>query len=122
MKKICDNITGLSFICKTNNNVDFLKSDKLDLKCNSYSFLMHLALSISVNPSLMILNNTILGLPADELKKLIYWFMPFGQLQNVLNNRDSKMRQVIVIDRLTNNYRPILEEKWPGLNFMQIND
>lgn len=123
MKKLCDNITGLTFIgLSNNNNNEIFKSDLLDVKTNRYSVLFHLALSVKINPSLIILSNTILGIPTDELRKIIKWFMSYTQLDKLVNERSARCRQVILVDRSADNYRQMFENGFQGSNIVNINN
>lgn len=123
MKKLCDNITGLTFIgLSNNNNNEIFKSDLLDVKTNRYSVLFHLALSVTINPSLIILSNTILGIPTDELRKIIKWFMSYTQLDELVNERSARCRQVILVDRSADNYRQMFENGFQESNIVNINN
>lgn len=116
MMKLCDKVTGLSFIGRTSG-----KSDLFDIKSNRMSVLFHCALSVSINPSLIILSNTIIGVPSDELYKIIRWFMPYTQLSQLFNERGNRVRQVILVDR-EQNLRPMFQGELQGSQIVTINN
>ncbi|XP_031621618.1 uncharacterized protein LOC116339725 [Contarinia nasturtii] len=119
MKKLCDKCTGLSFVTKTKgtNNV-IAPSDLFDVKCHRFGLLFHLALSITTNPSLTILNRSIIGHPRDSLQNIIQRFLvehDYEDVDNGDNVLDKKMlemilnaRQLIVVSRKQNDYDSIL--------------
>lgn len=85
MSELCQFDTQLHFITETDQN-----SEILDVNRNRYSALFHLTFTLAMNVSLIVLNNSIIGMPHDELQKLIFW----------LNARDGvDNKQIIVVQR-----------------------
>lgn len=98
MKELCDCTTGLSFVCKINNNNNnefFITSDLLDVKSNRFNLLLQIALSVIKNPSLIILNNSIIGHPVDSLLEIIQRFQVTDDL---FFGPQIASRQVIVVE------------------------
>lgn len=118
MKVLCMASTELNFICKSDSNGDFFKSDVIDIKSNYYAILFHLALSIKMNPSFVILNNTILGMPMDKLQPIIDW----AQIAVPSNDKSQhQYRQVIVVDRSENRYRTSLMGEFHSIHGSKVN-
>lgn len=104
---LCDMGTGLGFVLKTNRNSTVIKTDTLDVKAQRYSRLFHLILSIKANPSVLILNNTIVGLPISELKEIIERF----QLHRRSDGQAQQSRQVIMVGRQNDAYVGLFRER-----------
>lgn len=75
--------TKLRFI----TNMD-RSSESLDVISNLCCSLFHLAFSLAMHSSLIILNNSIIGFPSDDLEKLISWLQRHGNVDN---------KQIIVV-------------------------
>lgn len=86
---LCQSETGLRFINRADQN-----SDILDVSSNRYCTLFRLAVSLVVPTSLIILNNSIIGMPPDELQKIINWLQHHGE---------PITQQVILVQRSTTN-------------------
>lgn len=99
METLCDFGTGLGFVAKSNQSEAIIKSDTLDVKSHHFSRIVQSILSIKLNPSLLILNNTIVGLPIDDLRKIVVCFQLDGY-DAPLN----RSRQLIVVTRPSNAY------------------
>lgn len=79
--------TSLKHITSMDKN-----SDMLDIDSNRYCAISHLATSLAMHTSVIILNNSILGMPSDELNKMFsYLWRRFGF-----------DKQVIVVQRTNN--------------------
>lgn len=95
IEKLCDISTGLTFVNKSNDENCLIESDIFGLKIHRISMLFHSLLSLSINPWICILNNSIIGHPIDNLKKFIKQF----QLNSTGNSR-----QMIIVCRKPNEY------------------
>ena len=82
--------TQLRFITKTDRI-----SEMLDIASYRYCTLFHLALSLSMQTSLIVLNNSIIGMPSNELKKLIAWLK---------QHDDVHYLQIIAVERSNNKF------------------
>lgn len=89
MSKLSEPDTTLRFITEGDRN-----SVLLDVDSHRYCGLFHLALSLALPTSLIILNNSIIGMSTVELQKIVKW----------LHHRikDTK-QQVIIVDRSNSN-------------------
>lgn len=110
IKNLCDCTTGLSFISKKGN--DIITSDLLRVKSRRLCLLLHLVLSVRMNPSVIILNNTIVGHPVDSLQKIIQRFQLVPEYNDGIRASDRQAtRQVIVVARSPGCYhRKLLEQ------------
>lgn len=68
------------------------KSDVLDVESNRNCALFRIAVSLAMRTSLIIFNNSIIGMPSDELEKILTWLKHRIEVEG--NNQ-----QVIVIQR-----------------------
>lgn len=93
MNRLSEPITALDFI--TNKDGD---SDLLDVDSNRFCTLFHLAVSVTMSPALVILDNSIIGLPSQELQKICSW------LQGRVEEKDL---QAIVVARSGTDLTPI---------------
>lgn len=121
MEKLCAASTGLRFIMKSSQSDEIFNSDLLDVNSNRYSLLFHLALSVKMNPSLIILNNTIIGVPTDELQKIIYWFQTYNGFPDLFDDKQAKYRQVIVVDRSERSYRTLFKYDFHAIRGSKVN-
>lgn len=121
MEKLCAASTGLRFIMKSSHSDEIINSDLLDVNSNRYSLLFHLVLSVKMNPSLIILNNTILGVPTDELQEIIHRFRKCNELQDLFDDTHDKYRQVIVVDRSERSYRTRFKCDFHGIRGSKVN-
>lgn len=101
---LCDIRTGLSFIWKS-KDCNICRYDLLDSKNKYYSVLFQLIVSVRVNPSLIIFNNTILGNSFEELQRIIEYIQ--SHAEPVVFHHGEKVGgyQIIVVDRSTDDYR-----------------
>lgn len=111
MEKLSDIGTGLTFVSKSNDNDDvIITSDLFDVQINRFCLLFHLMLSTAVNPSMCILNNTIIGHPVDHLQKIIQRFQLVSRFDEP--NQELSSRQVIVVSQVSNGYDTLFKQSW----------
>lgn len=89
MDKLRQFDTVLRFVTKSDKNSEFF-----DVASNRCCALFHLVVSLSMNVSLIVLNNSIIGMPSHELQKLISWLKRYDEVDN---------KQIIVVQRSTSN-------------------
>lgn len=95
-------------------------SDLLDIQSNRYSTLFQLTLSASKNTSLIILNNTTLGMSFEEMEKLLVWFQFFNEDGDDDSDSDNRGRQVILVNRSRSIVKPAFKIK--GLQIVCANN
>lgn len=76
MQELCADDTRLNFYLKSNETGDYVITDYLDIKRCDLVTLLHITLSRSMNPSLFILNNTIVGRSSDDVAEIIAKYRP----------------------------------------------
>lgn len=106
---------------KSSRSDENFSSDLLDVNSNRYSVLFHSALSVKMTPSLIILNNTILGVPTDEIQEIIHWFQFYNDFRNFPVETQGKYRQMIVVDRSENSYRTLFRHAFHGIRGSKAN-
>lgn len=109
MKQLCDIGTGLSFVSKTIGNNEILDMTTSDILDMNSGFLFHLALTVSMNPSLIILNNTIIGQPVDNLRNVLERFQVLTELER-RSEQKCKSRQLIVVNRSSSSYDGLFKQ------------
>lgn len=77
--------TELRFITKADRS-----SDLLEIDSNRYCSLFHLSFSLSMQTSLIIVNNSIIGMPSDQFRRLINWLKACDGV---------KKKQIFVVQR-----------------------
>lgn len=100
LRKLCECDTELRFITKTDRS-----SDILNVNSHRYAVLFHLAVSL-VMTTLIVLNNSIIGMPSDELKVLITWLMYHYKIDEHNERNEEDNKQIIVVQRSDNNTLP----------------
>lgn len=84
--------TKLRFITKIDRN-----SELLDVNSNRYCSLFHVALSLSMQLSLIIVNNSIIGMSSEEFRKLVFWLK---------RRMDVDDKQIILVQRSNDGIEP----------------
>lgn len=99
MKNLFD--MGLTFVGKTRGNNDtIITSDLLTVKSHRFYLLLHLVLSVWKNPSVIILNSSIVGHPNESLREIIGSFHKVSEIDEAMGPKpDFACRQVIVVGR-----------------------
>lgn len=99
----------MGFVIKNSETGEMIApTDLFDMQCHRFGLLFHLALSITMNPSLVILNHTIIGHPRNSLKNIIQRFQTIYEADDLIDERAFKKRQLIVVSRKQNDYDGIL--------------
>lgn len=81
-------------------------SDILDMNSG---FLFHLALTVSMNPSLIILNNTTVGQPVDNLRNVLERFQVLTEIGR-RSKQKCESRQLIVVNRSSSTYDGLFKQ------------
>lgn len=104
-QEICADDTLLNFYLKSNETGDYIINDDLDIKRHALVTLLHTFLSRAMNPSLFILNNTIVGRSSNEVADIIQKYRP---------NEDTNeaVAQLILFSRSNVGYRDLFDHHY----------
>lgn len=84
-------------------------SDLLDIKSHRFGLLFHLLLSVAMNQSFVVLNNSIIGHPVDQLKNLLRRFQLWPKFNSLTGELEYSSRQLIVVSRDPTAYDNLFE-------------
>lgn len=107
LKDLCST-TGLFFINEDPNDSEtIVTSNMTKVLHHRYALIFQMVLSIWMSPSLIILNNSIIGHPVDSLRKIIQQFQMVTEIDDLLPAPEFSSRQVIVVERPHLSYREL---------------
>lgn len=102
----------LTFVGKIrDNNETIVTSDLLTVKSHRFYLLLHMTLSIWKNPSVVILNNSIIGHPVESLRKIVQMFQLVSEFDDLVTEPQFASRQIIVVTH-SSNYRDLFEHSY----------
>lgn len=99
--------TQLRFITKGDRNKE---SQCLEINSNRYGSYFHTTLSVAMCLPLIVVNNSIIGLPTDKFQRLITWLKERAEVAN---------RQVIIVQRSDSNNNGINQLQARQVHFIR---
>lgn len=112
LKDLCDIGTELTFIRINNNNSQtIVMTDIFDIKSHGFATYFYLALSLMSNPWILVLSNALIGLPVDQLGKLLERFHRFHNI-DPLTGELRYSRQLIVVSRCPQAYGNLFKQNY----------
>lgn len=100
-QELCADDTRLNFYLKSNETGDYVINDNLDIKRCDLVTLLHITLSRSMNPSLFILNNSIVGRGSNDVAEIIEKYRPYED--------NEATAQLILFSRSDVDYRALFD-------------
>lgn len=117
MQELCADDTRLHFYLKSIENNDYFINDRLGVKRHALATLFHTSLSRSLNPSLFILNNTIIDRDANEVAEIIAKYRP--------HQANEPVAQLILFSRSDDGFRGLFKNHYKRIecraNHNQVN-
>lgn len=114
MQELCADDTRLNFYLKSNETGDYVINDQLDIKRHALATFLHTALSRAMNPSLFILNNTIVGRSSNEVADIIERHRPYEDGEAIA--------QLILFSRSDVDYRDLFDHPYKRIECRATNN